>query len=61
MEAVDDTGQEYGEERLLPLIQKVPLESAGETLNRVMGDVNAFVGYARQHDDITCFVLRMVA
>jgi len=61
VEAVDDADQEYGEERLLPLIQNAPLESAGETLNRVMGDVNAFVGYARQHDDITCFVLRMVA
>jgi serine phosphatase RsbU (regulator of sigma subunit) len=36
----------------------VPPESAAETLKRLMGDVDAFVGPARQHDDVTCLVLR---
>ena len=42
-------------------MQNAAAESAAETLARVMADVNAFVGYARQHDDITCFVLRIAA
>ncbi|MGA8013484.1 MAG: PP2C family protein-serine/threonine phosphatase, partial [Candidatus Acidiferrales bacterium] len=61
VEAVNDAGEEYGEARLLPRIQNPPPESSGETLKRVMEDVNAFVGFARQHDDITCLVLRVSA
>jgi phosphoserine phosphatase RsbU/P len=61
VEAVNDAGEEYGEARLLPCIQNAPPEASDETLKRVMADVNAFVGYARQHDDITCLVLRVSA
>jgi phosphoserine phosphatase RsbU/P len=61
VEAVDQSGGEYGEARLIVCIQNAPLETAGETLKRIMDDVNAFVGYARQHDDITCLVLRTTA
>jgi serine phosphatase RsbU (regulator of sigma subunit) len=35
--------------------------SAADILNRVMAEVNAFVGYARQHDDITYLVFRVVS
>jgi serine phosphatase RsbU (regulator of sigma subunit) len=59
IEAVDDKDTEYSEARLIPLIRNARIESADETLKRVMADVNAFVGYARQHDDITCLVLRI--
>jgi len=58
VEAVNDAGEEYGEARLLPCIQTSPPESADEMLKRVMTEVNSFVGYARQHDDITCLVLK---
>ena len=61
IEAVDDRGQEFGETRLVPILQAAPAESAADTLRRVMTEVNAFVGYARQHDDITCVVLRVIA
>ncbi len=61
VEAINDAGEEFGEARLLPCIQQAPPESSDETLTRVMADVNAFVGYARQHDDITCLVLRVSA
>ena len=61
VEAVNDAGEEYGEARLLPCVQNVAPETSDETLKRVMADVNAFVGYARQHDDITCLVLRVSA
>jgi sigma-B regulation protein RsbU (phosphoserine phosphatase) len=61
VEAVDDRGEEFGETRLLPCIQSAPAESAADTLKRVMTEVNTFVGYARQHDDITCLVLRVTS
>jgi serine phosphatase RsbU (regulator of sigma subunit) len=59
VEAVNDADEEYGEARLLRCIQTMPSESANATLNRVMGEVNSFVGNARQFDDITSFVVRV--
>jgi phosphoserine phosphatase RsbU/P len=59
VEAVDDAGGEFGESRLLPCIRSAPQEPASATLRRVMTEVNTFVGFARQHDDITCMVLRV--
>ncbi len=61
IEAVSERGEEFGEARLVPLVQSAPPESAADILKRVMFTVNAFVRYARQHDDITCLVLRVVA
>jgi phosphoserine phosphatase RsbU/P len=61
VEAVNDAGEEYGEARLLPCIQNAPPETSDATLKRVMAEVNDFVGHARQHDDITCLVLRVSA
>ena len=61
MEAVNGADEEYGEGRLLAQIQAVPAESSDATLQRIMADVNAFVGQARQHDDITALVLRITA
>jgi phosphoserine phosphatase RsbU/P len=60
IEAIDDRGQEFSEARLLPIIQSAPAESASDTLKRVMTQVNTFVAEARQHDDITCLVLRVI-
>ena len=60
IEAIDDKGEEFAESRLIPCIQSAPPESAADTLKRVMTEVNTFVGYARQHDDITSFVLRVL-
>jgi phosphoserine phosphatase RsbU/P len=59
VEAVDDRNEEFGESRLMSSIQSSEPESAAATLQRVMTGVNTFVGYARQHDDITCLVLRV--
>ena len=61
VEAVNNAGEEYGEARLLPCIESMPAASSDATLKRVMADVNSFVGYARQHDDITCLVLGVSA
>jgi serine phosphatase RsbU (regulator of sigma subunit) len=46
---------------MIPAITSLPTGSAAAILNRVMADVNTFVGFARQHDDITALVLRVVA
>jgi sigma-B regulation protein RsbU (phosphoserine phosphatase) len=61
IEAVNDADEEYGEARLLHCVQSIPSDNASATLNRVMGEVNAFVGPARQFDDITSLVLRVTA
>jgi len=58
VEAVNETGEEYSEARLLPCVRPIPA-TAADMLARVMTDVNNFVGYARQHDDITALVLRV--
>ena len=60
VEAVNETGEEYREERLLWCVNSIT-GSASDVLSRVMTEVNTFVGYARQHDDITALVLRVTA
>ena len=60
IEAIDGSGQEFSEARLLPIVRSAPPESAADTVRRVMGEVNVFVGQARQHDDITCLALRTI-
>jgi hypothetical protein len=59
VEAEDEGEREYGEERMLPVVQTLHSGSAAEALQRIMASVDAFVGLTRQHDDITCLVLRM--
>jgi len=58
-EEVNEKGEEFGEPRIVPAILSMPTGTAAAVLNRVMTDVNTFVGYARQHDDITALVLRI--
>jgi phosphoserine phosphatase RsbU/P len=60
-EAVNESDEEFGESRIIAAATAASAENAQGVLNRVMGDVNSFVGYARQHDDITALVLRIVA
>jgi sigma-B regulation protein RsbU (phosphoserine phosphatase) len=61
VEAVNESNEEFGEARLLQCVQAAPSGSAGAMLNRVMGEVNGFVGPARQYDDITTLVVCMTA
>ena len=60
VEAENEQGLEYGEERMLPVIDGLRDATAGEGIRRVMAGVDAFVGLTRQHDDITCLLLRIV-
>jgi len=61
VEAVNGADEEYREARLLACIESARAEGSDATLKRIMADVNAFVGPARQHDDITCLVLCVTA
>jgi len=58
VEAENKNGEEYGEPRLLELLSASPQGTVQEQLNRLMASVNTFAGSARQHDDITCLLLR---
>jgi phosphoserine phosphatase RsbU/P len=49
---------EFGEERLLELLQAATPLNAAALVSEVMVRVNRFIGSAAQHDDITCLVLR---
>ena len=44
MEAENDQAHEYGEERMLPVVQALQNATANETLKRMMSSVDAFVG-----------------
>ena len=61
VEAEDATEQEYGERRFLDVVGGLGGAGAAESLKRIMSAVDAFVGLTRQHDDITCLVLRRLA
>jgi sigma-B regulation protein RsbU (phosphoserine phosphatase) len=58
VEAENDQEEEYDEPRMLAVLSALG-GSAAEVLRQLMSSVDAFVGLTRQHDDITCLVLRM--
>ncbi len=67
VEAVNGDGEEFGERRLETHFRvagagstAVPGPSADDALAGLMAAVDGFVGAARQHDDITCLILRVV-
>lgn len=59
VEAEDGQEGEFGEPRMLAIADTVVGKSAADVLNKLMVSVDQFVGLARQHDDITCLVLRL--
>jgi sigma-B regulation protein RsbU (phosphoserine phosphatase) len=59
IEAVNERDEEFGEARLLDVLRTAPAETAAATLQRLTSAVDAFVGFTRQHDDITWLILRM--
>lgn len=59
IEAVNDRGEEFGEERLIPLIRALSPNSARDTVAAIMNELADFIGMAHQHDDITCLMLRI--
>jgi sigma-B regulation protein RsbU (phosphoserine phosphatase) len=56
-EAQNERDEQFGEARLLALLQPRIKERAAVTLSGIMKQLDEFVGVAAQHDDITCLVV----
>ena len=58
VEAFDEKGDPFGDERWLDAIRALPEWNAQESLQFLMKSVDDFVGLTRQSDDITCLVFK---
>jgi serine phosphatase RsbU (regulator of sigma subunit) len=58
VEAFDEKGDPFGDQRWLDAIRALPEWNAQESLQFLMKRVDDFVGLTRQSDDITCLVFR---
>lgn len=58
LEAVNAAGEEFGEPRILAALQAVSSANSATGLKSLLSKVDEFVGATRQHDDITCLVMR---
>ncbi|HKV25936.1 MAG TPA: PP2C family protein-serine/threonine phosphatase [Candidatus Acidoferrum sp.] len=58
VEAFNDKGELFGDARWHSAIQELPEATAQASLQFLMKPVDAFVGFTRQSDDITCLVFR---
>jgi sigma-B regulation protein RsbU (phosphoserine phosphatase) len=58
VEAVNDGGEEYGETRLLTVLNGGIATTPAKLLSRIMVDLDLFVGSTPQHDDITCMLVK---
>jgi sigma-B regulation protein RsbU (phosphoserine phosphatase) len=58
VEAFDEKGDLFGDERWLDAIRALREWNAQESLEFLMKKVDEFVGLTRQSDDITCLVFR---
>ena len=59
VEAENKNLEEYGEPRLLTVVEAGAATTPEELLRRVMTNVDSFVGATPQHDDITCMVVKV--
>jgi sigma-B regulation protein RsbU (phosphoserine phosphatase) len=58
VEAFNESGEEFGNERWLNAVRNLPDWDASQSLQFLMKRVDEFVGATRQSDDITCLVFR---
>ena len=58
IEAMNRTGEEYGQRRLISVINSGRPATPDEMLRRLMSNLDAFVQETPQHDDITCMLLK---
>ena len=59
VEAVNQSGEEYGEQRMIAILNGNTGLAPDLLLDRMIFDVNAFVGFTPQHDDITCMLIKV--
>ncbi|MGA7301545.1 MAG: PP2C family protein-serine/threonine phosphatase [Candidatus Sulfotelmatobacter sp.] len=58
VEAENANQDEYGETRLLSAIAAGAAGTPAEMLNRLMAELDLFVGNTPQHDDVTCLLVK---
>jgi phosphoserine phosphatase RsbU/P len=58
VEAENARQEEYGETRLLSTLSAGAAITPAEMLNRLMAEVDLFVGSTPQHDDVTCLLIK---
>jgi hypothetical protein len=59
VEALSDSHNFYGSDRLNTLIKRNARKSAKEILDLLAQDVRSFIGNAKQHDDMTIMVIKL--
>jgi serine phosphatase RsbU (regulator of sigma subunit) len=59
VEAVNAHDEEYGEQRMLNVLQTGVTATPDELLRRIMSDLDLFVGATAQHDDVTCMLVKV--
>jgi len=59
VEALNQREEEYGEPRLLEVLNAGAASTPDGMLRRMMSDVDGFVGATPQHDDITCLLVKV--
>lgn len=60
VEAMNTRGEEYGEQRLLAAIAGGSNATPAEMMQRIMINLDGFVGNTPQHDDVTCLLVKVV-
>jgi hypothetical protein len=58
VEALNETSEFFGHERLVDLFPKVQVASAESVGTRLLDEVGAFVGHANQSDDLSLLVVK---
>jgi len=58
VEAENAKTEEYGEEKLIRLVDRSSGASPTELLRSLLTDLDVFVGNTPQHDDMTCLLLK---
>jgi phosphoserine phosphatase RsbU/P len=58
VEAENIRQEEYGEARLLSAISATATTTPSEMLQRLMAELDLFVGATPQHDDVTCLLVK---
>jgi sigma-B regulation protein RsbU (phosphoserine phosphatase) len=60
IEAENSARDEYGEARLFEMLKVESTVTPDQLLRRITADLDAFVGTAPQHDDVTCVLVKVV-
>jgi phosphoserine phosphatase RsbU/P len=61
VEAENARQEEYGEVRVLSVLEAGASTTPGDLLKRLMAELDLFVGTTPQHDDVTCMLIKTVA